>query len=277
MSYTPLDLRGFEKLAGLPDVKAILEELMTAVPPILGSQFIGLYLYGSLALDDFNPRRSDIDFVVVTADALADEAVAALAAMHAGIAASDSRWAIELEGAYIPLAAMRRHKPSQARHPHIDRGHNEQLRVKQLDVDWVIQRYVLREHGLTLAGPPIRDLIDPVSADDLRQATQDILQTWWRPMLTDPKYLDSAGYRVYAVLTMCRMLYTLRFGDVVSKPAGVKWALGVVNGRFTSLIQQADIWQNGMPFNKLDETLDFIGYTLEAGDWRPETKPGSNL
>ncbi|MEJ2749094.1 MAG: DUF4111 domain-containing protein [Anaerolineae bacterium] len=252
------------------DVNAILLELLTAVQSILGSQFIGLYLYGSLALDAFNPHRSDIDFVVVTTDTLADEAVAALAAMHAQIAASDSRWAIELEGAYIPLAAMRRYDSEQAWHPHIDRGHDEQLHVKHLSSDWIIQRYVLREHGLTLAGPPIRDLIDPVSPDSLRQATRDILHNWWQPMLTDPQYLDSAGYRVYAVLTMCRMMYTLQVGGVVSKPAGVRWALGVVDGpfdsaqrrRFTSLIQQADTWQNGMPFDKLAETLDFIGYVV---------------
>lgn len=244
------------------DVNAILEELLTAVQSILGPQFIGLYLYGSLALDDFNPNRSDIDFVVVASDELTDGTVEALADMHAQIAASDSRWAIELEGAYIPLAAIRRHDPAQAQHPHIDRGHHEQLRVKQLASDWVIQRYVLREHGLTLAGPPIRTLIDPISPGDLRRATLDILQTWWRPMLTDPKYLDSAGYRVYAVLTMCRMLYTLRLGDVGSKSAGVQWALEVVDGRFSPLIELANTWQNGQPFDKLDETIDFIRYTL---------------
>jgi hypothetical protein len=171
-----------------------------------------------------------------------------------------------LEGAYISLAAIRRHDPAQDRHPHIDRGHGEQLRIKQLGSDWVIQRYVLREHGLTLAGPPIHTLIDPVSPDDLREATLDILQTWWQPMLADPKYLDSAGYRVYAVLTMCRMLYTLRLGDVASKSVGTKWALGTLDGRFTSLIQQADAWQNGMPFDKLDKTFDFIRYTLEKND-----------
>jgi predicted nucleotidyltransferase len=30
----------------------------------------GLYLFGSIALDDFHPGRSDIDFVAVTADRL---------------------------------------------------------------------------------------------------------------------------------------------------------------------------------------------------------------
>jgi len=243
------------------DVNAILEELLTAVTPILGSQFIGLYLYGSLALGGFNPNRSDIDFLVATAGDLPEETVNALADMHAKIAASGSRWAIELEGAYIPLDALCRYNREQARHPHLDRGRDEQLRIKPMGNDWVIQRYVLRQHGVTLAGPPIRSLIDPVLPEDLRQATRDILRNWWQPMLTDHQHLDSAGYRVYAVLTMCRMLYTLKFGDIVSKPAA-RWALGAVDGRFTPLIQQADGWQNGQRFDKLNETLDFIRYTM---------------
>ncbi len=256
------DLRGFQNLAGLPDVRAVLDKLLTAVPPILGPQFIGLYLYGSLALGDFNPNRSDIDFLVVTAGELSDEMVSDLAAMHARIAASDSRWALELEGAYIPLPALRRYDPAQARHPHIDRGNGEQLRMEQHDSDWVIQRHVLREHGVTLAGPPISTLIDPVSPDDLRQATLDVLHNWWQPMLTNPSYLDSGGYRVYAVLTMCRILYTLRFGGVVSKLAAAQWGKEALDCRFTSLIEQADVWQNGRPFDKLDETRGFIHYTL---------------
>ena len=91
MKFNVPDLRGLANLAGLPDVRKLLEELLTAVQSILGVQFIGMYLYGSLALNDFNPKRSDIDFVVVTADALTDETVNDLADMHTQIAASDSR------------------------------------------------------------------------------------------------------------------------------------------------------------------------------------------
>jgi predicted nucleotidyltransferase len=35
---------------------------------VLRDRFIGLYLGGSLALGDFDPQRSDIDFVAVTVD-----------------------------------------------------------------------------------------------------------------------------------------------------------------------------------------------------------------
>ena len=105
-----------------PDVNAVLHVLLSGVQTILGNHFIGMYLYGSLASGDFDPQRSDIDFVVVTADGLPDEMLPALEAMHARLAASGLKWAAKLEGAYVPLSAIRRHDPSDAPRPQINEG-----------------------------------------------------------------------------------------------------------------------------------------------------------
>jgi len=53
-----------------PDVNAVLHVLLSGVQTVLGNHFIGMYPSGSLASGDFAPQRSDIDFVVVTADEL---------------------------------------------------------------------------------------------------------------------------------------------------------------------------------------------------------------
>src|SRR5438105_3678453 len=47
-------------------VSALLQELTTQLPLILGRNLIGIYLYGSLTQRAFNPKRSDVDCVVVT-------------------------------------------------------------------------------------------------------------------------------------------------------------------------------------------------------------------
>ena len=48
------------------DVNIFLNLLLSNLKSILGDHFIGLYLGGSLALGDFNPHRSDIDFIAAT-------------------------------------------------------------------------------------------------------------------------------------------------------------------------------------------------------------------
>ncbi len=68
------------------EVNAVLDLLLSNVRSILGSRFIGLYLYGSLASGHFDPETSDIDFLAVTEGELPDEMLPVLEAMHARLA-----------------------------------------------------------------------------------------------------------------------------------------------------------------------------------------------
>lgn len=241
-------------------VAALLQKLLIAVQAVLEEQFVSLYLHGSLAAGDFNPRRSDIDFVVVTVTELADDTIASLAALHSQMRETGAYWASHIEGDYIPLAALRRYDPAQTCYPHLSTsGH---FAVEQHDSGVIIQHHVLREKGVVVAGPPIQPLVGPITPDELRRATSDILHSWWEPKLINPVILADDEYQVYAVLTMCRTLYTFQFGEIVSKSAAARWAADVVDGRFIPLIKQANAWQNGMPFDKLAETVAFIRYTL---------------
>ena len=43
----------------------------------------------------------------------------------------------------------------------------------------------------------------------------------------------------YVVLSYCRMLHTLSSGRVASKKEGAEWALGALDGEWSSLIQGA--------------------------------------
>jgi predicted nucleotidyltransferase len=208
-----------------PNVNATLQELLSGAQAILGSHFVGMYLYGSLAGGDFNPESSDIDFVVVTDGELPEETVNALAALHTHLASSGLKWAAKLEGAYIPRRTFRRQQPDAAPCPQINEG---RFYVGVLGHDWVIQRDVLYRQGVTLAGPPPQSLIDPVTPDEVRQAVLDIFHNWWEPMLADPSWLHRDDYQAFAVLTMCRTLYTLQYGLIASKPVSARWAQQVV-------------------------------------------------
>lgn len=175
-----------------PEVNAVLVSLLAEVRSVLGHRFVGLYLYGSLATGGFAPERSDIDFVVVTSEALPPEAVAGLEALHARLPEMCGKWAAKLEGAYVPQAALRRYDPEAPPCPHVNEG---QFYMAGEESDWIIQRYVLREQGVVVAGPPVAPMIDPVSPADLRRAVRGYLEEWWRPMLADPARLRSREYQ----------------------------------------------------------------------------------
>jgi predicted nucleotidyltransferase len=250
-----------------PEVNVIVQELLRNVMSILGTHFIGIYLDGSLASGDFD-QDSDIDFVVVTNEEISENLFLELKTMHEHIAAMDSPYAVELEGSYISLQGLRYHDPSHALYPNIERGKDERLKMVSHGDWWVAHRYVLREHGITIVGPDPQTLLDPVSPSELRLAMSSMLQGWATQILNHPDKIDNRGYQSYTVLSLCRILYTLQFGDVVSKSSAARWAKETLPGQWAPLIDRA--WE-GRHHSRLtatsediNGTLDFIRYTLES-------------
>ena len=243
-----------------PEIDALLDTLRAEVRAILGPRFVGMYLDGSLAAGDFDPASSDIDVIVVTAGDLPDEVIGALRAMHGRIAEGSSRWARELEVAYVARHTIRAPGRRPGPCPCIERG-SAHLEVVNLEGGyWTLHRHVLRQHGVVVMGPPPATLIDPVSPGELRQAVADVLDDWWRPMRDDPTRLRAWEYRYYAVLTMCRMLYTLHHGAIVSKPVAARWVEATLDPRWIPLIRDARAWSAAAPPD-LTATLGLIRHT----------------
>ena len=241
-----------------PEVNRLIQNLLQKVQSILNDQFVGMYLFGSLTSGDFD-QDSDIDVVVVMVDEISDDIFSALQAMHERIYAGNSPWAIQLEVSYIPQRALRRHDPANALHPHIDRG-SETFFMMQHDESWIVQRYALRERGITLVGPAPQTLIDPISPNDLRQAMLAILNGWASQIPDDPAQMKYRGYQSYIVLSLCRILYTLQYGTVVSKPVAAHWAQETLNSQWVPLINRT--W-TGRHNPRLEASSDDISRTLE--------------
>ena len=243
-----------------PDVNRILKVLLADIQVILGKQFIGMYLHGSLAYGDFNSLTSDIDFLVVTGGQISAKIFCSLKVMHTCLYSSGLAWSRKLEGAYIPIDDLRRHDAAHGSIPWL--GEDGHFALELLGSDWILQRWILREHGIIISGPALIDLIDPVSAEALQEAVRGILRDWWSPPFASPQRFQSSRYQVYSVLTMCRSLYVLEYGRMVSKPDAARWAMKTLAEPWRSLISAAAAWQPGNGFNKMNETMKFIAYTL---------------
>jgi predicted nucleotidyltransferase len=246
-----------------PDVNEVLNLLLAEVQNILGDQFVGLYLYGSLSSGEFDPASSDIDFLVVTTDMLPEKTIADLEAMQQRIWKMGLKWADKLEGSYLPKAHLRRYEKSDIAYPTVN---EHKFYVAPHGSDWIIQRHIVREQGVVLAGPDPKSLIDPVSPDDIRRAVRGILQEWWFPMLEDPSWLKDHGGEVhaFAILTMCRSLCALERGKAVSKPVAAKWAQQALGDKWSGVIEQALVVRKGEEdFDLSVEALELIRYTME--------------
>ena len=245
-----------------PDVNEVLNLLLIGIKEILGKQFIGMYLYGSLSSGDFDPKSSDIDFLVVTESILPDETISALEALHKRIWASGLKWASKLEGSYIPKDLIRRHDPDGPPCPTVNEG---KFYVDQRGSDWIIQRHVIREYGIVLEGPNPKTLIDFVTPDDIRQSVLDVLHEWWFPMPDNPKWLQEHGseYHAFAIISMCRALHALKHGTIVSKPVAAKWAQEELGDESSQTIERSLAAQSHdeKDYDLYNKALDLIRFT----------------
>ena len=264
-------------LTPYPDVNEILNFLLSEVQQILREQFVGMYLFGSLANGDFD-EQSDIDVLIVTDGEISKDSFSALEHLHKRINELDSPWALQIEASYIPRSALRRYDPAHKLHPHMDRGEGETLHMMSHESDWIIQRHILRERGIVITGPILSDMIDPVSPDELCQAVVDVLPLWTQPILDQPTRINRRGYQSYCVLTLCRMVYTLKYGEILSKPAAANWALGNLDSRWKPLIERARIGRQNPNVDAdpgdISETLDMMRYILQQ--IRPTRYPDVN-
>lgn len=249
-----------------PDINALLHELLENVQTILGSNFVGMYLEGSLASDAFD-QASDIDFVVVTNQDISEGLFLTLQAMHDRISLLDSPWALQLEGSYFKQQALRRYDPAHALQPNIEWGPGERLKMAYHNASWVIHLSILRERGITLVGPPPQTLIDPISPTNLQHAVLSILPALAASILQEPARINGRGNQSYIVLTLCRMMYTLHHGTVASKAVAARWAQETLDRRWRPLIERAlaERHNPGAATSTEDVkgTLEFILYALE--------------
>ena len=224
-------------------VNRVVEGLQDGLGDALGDQLVGLYLTGSLALGGFHPPSSDIDVLVATAGVLDEPVAGRLAALHATLRAA-GEWAARLEVVYLPVATLRRYDLSdQCSYPIAASGRD--LAHHRQSLTWVLDRWVAREHGLVVAGPRPRSLIDPIRPQALRAAVRGLLLSFWAIQLDGPApaWLRPRSNQAFAVLSICRALYCLEHGKVVSKPVAAAWASRRLGPPWPELVATALGWR----------------------------------
>jgi predicted nucleotidyltransferase len=252
-------------------LNAVLHEFVTGIQSLLGENFIAAYLQGSFAVGDWD-SDSDVDFLVAIEHDISEADLPALQALHARLYHLKSDWAQRLEGSYFPRELLKHGDPTKRPLLFLDNAHDTLIRSDH-DNSLVV-RWVTREHGITLAGPNADELIDPVSADDLRAEISVVMEEWAKNILAGHWKMDNRWAQPFAVLSYCRMLHTLQTGRIDSKLAGARWAEKALDRQWTGLIQRA--WEarpnpslkvhQKADTNDVKSTLAFIQYALGVVD-----------
>jgi hypothetical protein len=258
------------------DVNALLDDFLARLQLLFGSHFLGMYLVGSLALGDFDPLRSDIDFVVVTDTEIDEDLFKRLQDLHAQFAVSDSPWAGRIEAVYVPHSALGPTAPG-ASHYYAQIEKGTELFKGPLESGWVFQCITLRDHGVRVAGPDPRTLVDSIHPQAMHAAAAEITGLWLEQAASDPTWLPWLRQRhahTFVVLTLCRLLYSLATGSVASKSQSAEWVRKELGEPWATLIDRSLATQHvegELSQSAEDTTLAFVQFVLERSNrYSPE-------
>jgi hypothetical protein len=216
------------------ELDAVLTDFTGSVRDILGDTFVGAYLQGSFALGA-GDMNGDCDFIIAATTLPTGRAEAELRRLHEEIPTRPGFWTGHLEGSYADLASLRTVDGIGVRWLFCDHGHRELIWDTHCNSAHV--RWILRHHGITIAGPPIADLVDEVPPralrEEMRAALPEVMAgvQSWAPF-------DIAWTQRYLVATYCRVLYTLHTAQVVSKRGALEWARDTLDPTWRPLLSQ---------------------------------------
>jgi hypothetical protein len=247
-----------------PELNELLGEIVARVQSVLGDNFVGAYLTGSFALGA-GDLHSDCDFLVVTEDRITAEQERALRELHDEIPTRSGYWTHNLEGSYAPRADLETVAALEQEWLYINRGWREMTWSTHSNTE--DERWVLREHGIALAGPNPREFVCEVSPDALRSGMPPLIESFL-PDLHSWTSFDIAWSQRYAVETLCRMLHTLDTGEVASKQTSLEWAKRALSPAWRQLIQQvlddrAIAWDDPPRAGSVEATIAFAEYAKQ--------------
>lgn len=220
-------------------VRAQINQFREHTQAIIGIYFSGLYLHGSLAMGCFNPARSDIDLLIVTAEGMSVTTKRKIAELllRTSMAPNAIEVSFLVESDMHPFT-----------HPlpydfHYSEAWREDLSAiiqngewqswndeKKTDADLSMHIMLMNNRGLCLYGKPIREVFPEVPIEHYKIALFSEFHWALQQIRINPTYF---------ILNACRIYAYLREGSILSKDEGGTWGLRVLPSEHHAIIQQA--------------------------------------
>jgi hypothetical protein len=227
---------------------SVLDELVPQLRDLLGPNLRGMYVYGSLAFECYNPARSDVDVLVVTRRRMAP-------VTRRDVSALLRRLSAPLEISFFSHADL---EPWRYPTPFDYHFSEEGEAHDRADHYFATEIANARVRGVALLGPPPAATLPEVPDEDFLDAVErDLL--WARDRID-----ERPGY---AVLNGCRVLAFRRERTVMSKAQAGEWGARCAPEQYRSLVADAAAMYAGPDDVLLDR--DMVAAFIE---WLVDTR-----
>lgn len=211
-----------------------------------------IYLFGSVALDDFKLGWSDIDILCLLATPLTESQAEKLVNLRQELLCKypGNLYFRAFEGGFLTFEDFLKNAPSRV----VYWGTSGQRITDTYYFD-VFSTMELIDSGRLLYGKDIRDQITYPSLKDQKVAVINHYQTIRKYAIHTGRNLYSAGW----LLDIARCLYTLRTGKIITKTAAGEWALDQKIVPDREVLQRVvEIRKNPMRYKDDPLTLEWL-------------------
>ena len=215
----------------------VLDDFIAAAREIMEEQLTGIYLHGSLAMECFNPDKSDIDLIIVIGESITDEQkmkfMQRVAAINRQAPAKGLEMSIVLRKYCRPFVyptPFELHFSPAHLQWFRDKPQDYVRKMRGVDKDLAAHFTIIRRYGIVLYGEEIENVFAEVPREnyadsiweDVRDAKEEILQ---QP--------------IYMILNLCRVLAFSEDGLYLSKKEGAEWAIEHLPDDDSSMVRSA--------------------------------------
>ncbi|WP_394189294.1 aminoglycoside adenylyltransferase domain-containing protein [Paenisporosarcina quisquiliarum] len=242
-------------------VKQYLNEILEVFKDELHDNLVGVYLHGSLAMDCFNPNKSDVDVLVVCEREISNDIKMRIIKRLLEVTSGNPN---QLEMSIIlkkyvstfvyptPFELHYFHPRYLEDETYICGGPGFE------DYDLAAHMMITYHRGRTLFGEEIKTIFKPIKREyyihsimnDIEDATQEVIKN-----------------PVYFTLNLCRVLLYLKEDKISSKKEGGLWGLKNLPSEFQTIVRETlDVYIGRTSETNLDneELVRFANWMLKA-------------
>ena len=246
---------------GMESYDKVIDQFTQKSMEILGENLVGVYLHGSAVMGCFQPKKSDLDFIVVVKDAVADVNKKAFLEMVTKLNAQGPAKGIEMSivkreacAPFLYPTPFELHFSVGCLNWYLEDPEGFIQKMNGTDKDLAAHFTVIRARGKCLYGASIEEVFGQVP----REAYVDSI--WYD---VEGALEEIAENTTYLTLNLARVLVYLREDQVLSKQEGGEWGLRNLPEKYHELLREAlKEYQGGEPAYDVELAKEYAQFML---------------
>lgn len=229
-------------------IESIVNDVSDKIKQMFGDNMIGIYLFGSLVLGDFDENFSDIDLMIVLKRDINKDEFEKIKDLQKYISEEYSRFGTDgIEMIFVSTETIKSYLVKETFLTAVAPGNP--LETIVCKPEFLIYFYIVRNYGETILGTPKKEVFPEISKTDFVNMSNSVALEnipYWKESCK-----KTLHEQFYSVITLCRALYIKENKTYPSKLEAKNWAK-----------------------NKYPNFKDIIEYAWnQRGKWKETDKP----